>query len=155
VASLFSAEFYRDVRRYLEPGGLFVQWVQLYETTPKLLATVVAALEENFSDYEFWLANDHDLLIIASHRVNGASPDRAFDAGLRAELERFRIANVDDLRCIASEDAQPSCSYFAAFWRAGELDYFPVLEMNAPLARFTNSHLRPVGAGARSAAACR
>ena len=57
--------------------GLFVQWVQLYETTPKLLATIVAALEENFSDYEFWLANDHDLLIIASHRGMVPSPGPA------------------------------------------------------------------------------
>jgi spermidine synthase len=152
VASLFSAEFYRDVRRYLEPGGLFVQWVQLYETTPKLLATVVAALEENFSDYEFWLANDHDLLIIASHRGMVPSPDpRAFDnAGLRAELERFRIANVDDLALHRVGGRAALMPYFAAFGAPANSDYFPVLEMNAPLARFTNSYTPDLSALVRA-----
>ncbi len=29
VAGLFSAEFYRDARKFLREGGLLVQWVQL------------------------------------------------------------------------------------------------------------------------------
>ena len=129
-----------------------MQWVQLYETTPKLLATVVAALEENFSDYEFWLANDHDLLIIASHRGMVPSPDpRAFDnAGLRAELERFRIANVDDLALHRVGGRAALMPYFAAFGAPANSDYFPVLEMNAPLARFTNSYTPDLSALVRA-----
>jgi spermidine synthase len=142
VASLFSVEFYRDVRRYLADGGLFVQWVQLYETTPKLLATIVAALEENFSDYEFWLANNNDLLIVAVHGGRVPAPDaRAFDnAGLRAELARFRIANLDDLALHRVAGRGALMPYFAAFGVPANSDYFPVLEMNAPLARYMNSH---------------
>jgi len=30
VASLFTTEFYRDVKRHLKEGGLFAQWIQLY-----------------------------------------------------------------------------------------------------------------------------
>lgn len=32
VSTLFSEEFYRQITRYLEPDGLLVQWVQIYET---------------------------------------------------------------------------------------------------------------------------
>ena len=142
VASLFSVEFYRDVRSYLVPGGLFVQWVQLYETTPKLLATVVAALEENFSDYEFWLANNNDLLIVAAHGGAVPAPDaRALEnPELRAELARFHIANLDDLALHRVGGRSVLMPYFAAFGAPANSDYFPVLEMNAPLARYMGSH---------------
>jgi spermidine synthase len=142
VASLFSVEFYHDVRRYLEPGGLFVQWVQLYETTPKLLATIVAALEANFQDYEFWLANNNDLLIVAANGGAVPAPDaRALEnPALRAELARFRIANLDDLALHRVGSRGTLMPYFAAYGSPANSDYYPVLEMNAPLARYMNSH---------------
>jgi len=48
VAGLFTTEFYRDTKRYLAPGGLFVQWVHSYELNDQLLGSVLAALGENF-----------------------------------------------------------------------------------------------------------
>src|SRR5262249_50400204 len=45
VAGLFSGEFYRLARRHLSEGGIFVQWLQLYEIDVPLVMTVVAALE--------------------------------------------------------------------------------------------------------------
>jgi spermidine synthase len=143
VATLFSTEFYRDVRRYLNQGGLFVQWVQLYETSPKLFATIVAALEENFSDYEFWLTNDNDLLIVAAHGGAVPAPDaRAFEHGwLRAELERFRIANLDDLALHRVGGRAVLAPYFVGLGVPPNSDFFPVLEMNAPLARYLNAQM--------------
>ena len=145
VASLFSREFYGDVRRYLAPHGLFVQWMQLYETTPKLLATVVAALEENFSDYEFWLSNNNDLLIVAVQQGHVPAPDmRVLDDNplLRAELERFHIRNLDDLRLHRVAGRGALVPYFAAFGVQANSDFFPVLELNAPLARYLDSRMQ-------------
>jgi spermidine synthase len=141
VASLFSAEFYRDVRRYLEDGGLFLQWVQLYEMTPLLLGTIVAALDGNFSDYEFWLSNSGDMVIVAAHNGKVPAPDaRAFEnAALRAELARFRIANLDDLALHRVAGRAALIPYFAMLGVAANSDYFPVLEMKAPLARYMHS----------------
>jgi len=152
VANLFSLEFYRDVRRYLRPGGLFIQWIQLYETTPKLAATIVAALEENFPDYEFWLANNNDLLIVA---VNGGTvpvPDAsAFDnPALRKELERFHIANLDDLALHRVAGRAALAPYFAAFGVPPNSDFFPVLELNAPLARYMHSYTSDLAVLAQS-----
>ena len=144
VASLFSDEFYRDVRRHLRDGGLFVQWVQLYEITPSLVATIVAALERNFSDYEFWLANNADMIIVAAHNGAVPAPDaRAFEhAALRAELKRFRIENLDDLALHRVGGRAAVMPYFLTLGVEPNSDYFPVLEMKAPLARYMQSATR-------------
>jgi spermidine synthase len=147
VASLFSAEFYRDVRRYLADGGLLVQWVQLYEITPALVATVIAALEANFTDYEFWLANNADLIIVAAHDGLVPRPDaRAFEHGpLRGELKRFRIENLDDLALHRVGGRAALAPYFVGVGVEPNSDYFPVLEMKAPLARYMQSATRDFG----------
>ena len=142
VASLFSVEFYRDVRRYLRDGGLFMQWVQLYEITPTLLATIVAALEANFPDYEFWLSNDGDMVIVAAHNGRVPKPDaRAFQyPDLRADLERFHIRNLDDLYLHRLGGRDALGPYFAGFGVEPNSDFFPVLELQAPKARFMRAH---------------
>jgi len=48
VASLFTREFYRRIRPHLNPGGVLVQWFQLYEIDASLVATVMRALGESF-----------------------------------------------------------------------------------------------------------
>jgi spermidine synthase len=144
VASLFSAEFYRDIRRHLRDGGLLVQWVQLYEITPSLVATIVAALERNFSDYEFWLANSGDMVIVAAHKGRVPAPDaRAFEhPDLRAELKRFRIENLDDLALHRVGGRAAVMPYFLTQGVEPNSDYFPVLEMKAPLARYMQASTR-------------
>jgi spermidine synthase len=138
VASLFSSEFYRDVRRHLRDGGLLVQWVNVYELSPVLLATIIAALDAHFSDYEIWMPNAGDLLVVAAHNGSVRSPDaRAFASPrLRADLERFGIRNLDDLllhRVAGRAAMQP---YFASFGVPANSDFYPVLDLNAAKARF-------------------
>jgi spermidine synthase len=141
VASLFSTEFYRDVRRHLNDGGLLVQWVQLYEITPDLLATIVAALHENFSDYEFWLPGSADLVIVAAHNgpVPAASARALAQPALRAELERFSIVSLEDLALHRVAGRAALAPYFASFRVPPNSDYFPALAMKAPLARYLQS----------------
>src|SRR5258708_10146818 len=76
VASLFTTEFYRDSKRYLAPQGLFVQWLQIYELNDRLLGSMLAALVENFADYEVYAANSADLVVVAvaEGRVPPAGP---------------------------------------------------------------------------------
>jgi spermidine synthase len=141
VASLFSAEFYRDVRRHLNDGGLLVQWVQLYEITPALLATIVAALHANFTDYEFWLPGSADLVIVAAHNGAVPAPDARALARpeLRAELARFSISSLDDVELHRIAGRAALAPYFASFKVAANSDYFPALAMKAPLARYMQS----------------
>jgi spermidine synthase len=138
VASLFSFEFYRDVRRYLRDGGLLVQWINVYETTPELVATVMTALDANFSDYELWTSNAGDLIVVAVHNGTMPPPDARALANprLRAELERFNIRSLDDLLLHRIARRAALRPYFAAFGVPVNSDFYPVLDQHAAQARF-------------------
>jgi len=138
VASLFSSEFYRDVRRHLRDGGLLVQWVNVYELSPVLLASIIAALDAHFSDYEIWMPNGGDLLVVAVHKGSLRAPDaRAFDSPrLRADLERFGIRSLDDLLLHRVAGRSAMHPYFASFRVPANSDFYPVLDLNAAKARF-------------------
>ena len=65
VSSLFTVEFYREVKRYLKPSGVLAQWLQGYELSNELLLTVLAALDQEFSDYQILRVGDSDWVILA------------------------------------------------------------------------------------------
>jgi len=146
VAGLFSAEFYLHARRHLREGGLFVQWVQLYEFSPQLLASAVEALRGAFSDYVVYLANDGDLVLVA---VNGGKVPEVQASALKnpalaALLGRFNIRNLDDLNIHRVGTKRIMDAYFRAFGAEPNSDFFPVIDLNASKARFMR--LRATGA---------
>ncbi|WP_455376628.1 fused MFS/spermidine synthase, partial [Kaarinaea lacus] len=65
VASLFTEEFYSLVSRYLKEGGVFAQWLQLYEMDMPLVASVLKAISNQFDDYVVYAANSSDMIILA------------------------------------------------------------------------------------------
>jgi spermidine synthase len=141
VAGLFSEEFYRDVRTYLRDGGLLIQWIQLYEMTPALVATIITALDGKFTDYELWFASQGDMLVVAAHKGRVPRPDASAlkNPRLRAELERFNIRNLDDVLLHRVAGRSAMAPYFAAFGVQANSDFFPVLDNGATRARFLRS----------------
>ena len=81
VASLFSTEFYRDVKRYLNEDGLFVQWIQLYELDPEDLRMILSEVQRKFPEVSVWIT-DSDLILIATR-----SPQK-LDMGRVARIAR-------------------------------------------------------------------
>jgi spermidine synthase len=138
VAGLFSAEFYLHARRHLKEGGLFVQWVQLYEFSPQLLASAVEALRPAFSDYVVYLANDGDLVFVAANGGKVPEPQQAAfkNPALAALMGRFNIRNLDDLNLHRVGTKNVMDAYFRAFGAEANSDFFPVIDLNASKARF-------------------
>lgn len=66
VASLFSTDFYRSVRRRLRPGGLFLQWLQGYELDAQVLRTAIATMASEFPAVESWRIHRGDLMLMGS-----------------------------------------------------------------------------------------
>ncbi|MDH5639369.1 MAG: spermidine synthase, partial [Nitrospinota bacterium] len=66
VAGLFSTEFYALARKSLADNGILVQWIQLYEIEPELVAGIMKALSANFEDYTLFQASSGDLIVVAS-----------------------------------------------------------------------------------------
>ncbi len=97
VSNLFTREFYQSVRRHLRPGGVFVQWFQLYGFTPDDYARAAGTLLEFFGDALLLRVGPGDTLLVASTgrlRFEEAELDAAqarFDAtpAARADLERY------------------------------------------------------------------
>jgi predicted membrane-bound spermidine synthase len=139
VASLFTREFYRRVRSHLSPGGMLVQWFQLYEIDASLLASVMGALGEEFAHYAVYAPSDHDVLIIA-----GAAPlpvsaqPRVFEhPGLAKELWTVHVLTVGDLDARYLGSRATLEPLFASYGARANSDYYPVLDLNAARHRFT------------------
>jgi spermidine synthase len=147
VASLYTSEFYRDVRQFLRPGGLFVQWIHLYEMSPKLLATVFEAMKPHFTDYAVWMANESDLIIVAAHGGEVPLPDaRMFTGALGEALDGIHVRNLDDLALHRLGSRRTLQPYFSAFGAAPNSDFQPVLDLNAAKARFLRQSAIEIGA---------
>ena len=67
VAGLFADEFYAKMRRYMKPGGLWVQWIQTYEFNDLMFMNILKALDKNFPYVSLYKSTDEpDIIMIAS-----------------------------------------------------------------------------------------
>ncbi len=143
VASLFTNEFYRRVKRHLNDEGVFVQWMQLYEISPPLVASVFKALSREFSDYAAYTANNVDLIIVAKN--GGALPPLSAavfqQPRLAAELARIQIKSIADLELHRVGGKRALQPYFDSFPISANSDFFPVLDLNAAKARFMGASM--------------
>jgi len=138
VASLFTREFYRRVRAHLSPGGLLVQWFQLYEIDVSMLATVMAALGEAFPHYAIYAPSDHDVLIMASDAPVPRAPQaRVFEQpGVAKELWTVDVLTIGDLDARYLGDRATLEPLFASYAMPANSDYAPILDLNAAKHRF-------------------
>jgi len=141
VSSLFTTEFYRDTRRYLAPGGLFVQWVQGYEFNDRLMASVLQAVGENFADYKIYESNDGDLVIVAvaEGRVPLPGPLPEKESALVAELARLGITRADEISARSVAGKRQIDALLPALSSRANSDFYPVVQLEAPRARFVGS----------------
>lgn len=137
VSGLFTTEFYARVRTHLAPGGVFGQWLHLYELNDVLATNVLAALDRNFLSYEIFFTSNADVLIVASnspalpipdwHVVDfqGIATDLARAVPLTPEaLESTRLAGRQLLHPYLSAHAEPNS------------DYHPLLDLGAERTRY-------------------
>ncbi|MBI4292526.1 MAG: fused MFS/spermidine synthase, partial [Betaproteobacteria bacterium] len=138
VSSLFTGEFYQLVRRYLKPGGVLVQWFQLYEIDISLVASVLRALGENFPDYVIYAATNSDLLIVAGDREALARPlaDITAMPGVSRELARVHVRTLGDVEMRRIGGKQALGPFFSSYGVPANSDYYPFLDLNAAKFRF-------------------
>jgi len=139
VGALFSEEFYRFVPRNLDPGGLFVQWVQLYEIDERLVSSIISALAPAFDDYAIWLSNNGDMIIVASPEgpLPPIEPERLFGApAMRADLAKLHVDAPEQLLQHRVGDARIMRAMTRLYQARANSDYRPVLSIEAPETRF-------------------
>lgn len=106
IASLYTKEFYRSAADRLQPGGIFIQWMQMYAVDERTIQTIFATLSTTFPHIEAWTTTHGDVVLTASKQPI------VFDA----DLLRSRLAQ------------EPYKTATHAAWRAetveGVLGYF-------------------------------
>ena len=139
VSSLFTREFYGRIRAHLAPGGMLVQWFQLYEIDASLLATVMRALGESFPHYAVYAPSEHDLLIVAGAAPLPPAPQaRVFEQpGLAKELFEVHVLSVGDLDARYLGSRATLEPLFESYGESANSDFRPVLDLNAARHRFT------------------
>lgn len=142
IGGLFTREFYRRVKTALAPDGVFVQWMPLYESSPQIFASVVAALGEEFSDFRAYLSASADMIIVAT--AEGAVPPLSGELFSAAPAARdffggYDYTSADNVEALFIGEKRHLAPYFASFHAPVNSDYFPFLEHEAPRAFFRKS----------------
>ena len=104
VANLFTEEFFEMGRNRLSDGGVFVQWVQIYQLSTESLRTVLATFHKVFPHVLVFrvegATKGKDLLLVGSQTpVNlDLLSERITDERIAGELGRVNIRGADDVR---------------------------------------------------------
>ncbi len=143
VGSLFTAEFYELAASRLAPGGVFAQWLQLYELSPDEVRMVLGEFQRQFPEVSVWEMGVGDLVLL------GSPEPLRFDIDV---MERI-VANDVTVRRDFQEhlELNDPLAIFAAYTlSSGEVEQFvagaprntddrPVLEFNAPRNLFSDT----------------
>ena len=123
AATLYSLEYLTLAKEHLRPGGVFTQWVPLYETDETSVKTELATFVQAFPESTFWspdlLEEGYDL--VAMGRVSGDPIDEAALARRLAQSPAVR----ESLRHVALPSARAVMATYAgrgrdlAPWLAG------------------------------------
>jgi hypothetical protein len=138
VSSLFTSEFYRLIRRYLNEDGVLVQWFQMYEIDASLIASVLRALGENFPDYAVYASTGSDLLIVAgeTRAIERPLGDVTAMPGVARELRRVRINSIRDIEVRRIGGKRSLAPMFLGYGVPANSDYYPYLDLHAAKYRF-------------------
>ncbi len=67
VATLYTREFYHTLGERLNPGGIFLQWLQAYEVDDETVLTVLKTARSEFNYVEVWRTLSTDLQLVCSN----------------------------------------------------------------------------------------
>lgn len=138
VSSLFSREFHKLARSYLNSDGIMLQWLQLYEIDEPLVMSVIKSLDENFDDYAIYGANAGDILIVATASKVLPKLPAVFPPmpALIAELNHIGIYSPQDVAVRRLATKKSLAPLLKSYPIGTNSDYDPVLDQNASRARF-------------------
>jgi len=146
VAGLFTTEFYRETKRYLAPGGLLVQWLHPYELNDRLLGSMLGAIGENFSDFEVYEANGGDLIVVAvaEGRVPLPGPLPEKEKVFMQQLQRIGIKRQEEISARSVGTKRAIAPLLAPLAPTINSDFRPIVQLEAPRARFQGTSARAV-----------
>lgn len=143
MANLFSLDFYRLCQRRLRPGGVFCQWLHMYQLDEVDLRTVLNTFQTAFPAVSVWYSRPGDLLLLGSMTEHSLS---------WAELKRLEPCwRIDELE---KQGMDSAVAFSASFLISGtdlkewlketiliQTDDQPILEYTVPMRMLANTTL--------------
>jgi predicted membrane-bound spermidine synthase len=138
TSSLFTEEFYRIIKQYLNPEGMLVQWLHTYETEPELVFSIIKALSVHFSFYHIYIATDGDLVLLAKSGspIGFPQTDLFESAVLARELNTVGLGSVRDFNVRFLGGDTLFSAYINETGIRANSDYFPVLDIKSARAMY-------------------
>ncbi len=131
--TLYSIEHFAASRKKLAPGGIFCQWLPLYQLSESDFAAVLRTFAEAFPEFSFWFTGTDCILVGSERPLVPEGIAAAFrDPGFQALLAPYGFECPE--RVLATWFAGGAALRAAA--ARGELNSVnrPILEYSAPLA---------------------
>lgn len=140
VSSLFTNEFYSQIKRKLATDGIFTQWIHLYEINIKTISSIFNALSNNFQNYDLYNTDDGNILIIASNNMNTSHINNSFLSSEKASqlLQRIQINSTDALRARHIGNKKSLDPLFKSFSSEVASDFFPSITYDSAKSLFLN-----------------
>lgn len=136
VSTLFTSEYYAEARARLEPGGIFVQWIQAYSLFPDDFRMILATLGPHFTKVTLWRAASLDYMLLAQTQSEPLHLDRIRalwqQPQLRADYEELGMRRPEGLLGYHRLDDADVRRLYAGAPR--NTDDCTTLEYNAPRA---------------------
>lgn len=92
VQSLFTEQFYGQVKEILKPNGALVQWLQLFEIDSNTLFIVLKTINHVFPDSKIYInSGTKSIIIVASNGKNIKINDKPFEYidSIKNDINRF------------------------------------------------------------------
>ncbi len=143
AGSLYSREHFQSVEARLEPGGVFVQWLPLYQLTEYEFSVIVRTMLEVFSQVSLWRNNfqpGEEVVAVVGHKDGAPLPAASGNlAERRAAVEGRTFGDLERLM-LPFDSATIPFFYCGNLTAAGELfadypvntDDRPYIEYQAP-----------------------
>jgi predicted membrane-bound spermidine synthase len=142
VASLFTAEFYGRIAQSLAEGGVFGQWIHLYELNDGLVLSVIAAVHRTFPYYEIFLTARGDMLIVAALTELPAPDWSVLEWPAIREDFCHAVEPTADMLEATRLTHRTVLAALLDGWPQPNSDFFPVLDLGAERARFRRQYAR-------------
>lgn len=102
AGSLYSKEHFESVKARLEPGGVFFQWLPLYQVTEAELFTIARTMLEVFGQVSLWRNNfqpGDEVIAFAGHKDDSPLPACSLDSreDRRTSVEGKTARDMDNL----------------------------------------------------------
>jgi spermidine synthase len=109
AASLYTKEYFEQVRAHLNPGGVITQWVPLYESTAEVVKSEIATFFDVFPFGTIWSneyvnGDGYDVVLLSKTEPLRIDPaalqarlDRPDHAAIAAELNQVEFVGVPGL----------------------------------------------------------